>query len=74
MIISVAGIETERVFASSAPLPHTEHDVTEALAIASLLCRSPTSVGALVKIARAEASAPHSVACYCFSPVPEDLV
>jgi hypothetical protein len=49
----LAGIEAERLF-NGTTLPNTEHDLTEATAIARLICRSPASVDAYLEFARVE--------------------
>jgi hypothetical protein len=53
VLVSLAGIEAELLVGGSA-LPNTEHDLTEARAIASLLCRSPASINAFIEFPRCE--------------------
>jgi hypothetical protein len=49
----LAGVEAERLFVGTM-LPGTAHDLEEAIAIAALICRSPSSIDAYLAFARAE--------------------
>jgi hypothetical protein len=53
VLVSLAGAEAELLFGGPL-LPNTAHDLIEARALASLLCRSPTSIDAYIEFARCE--------------------
>ena len=57
VIALLSGIEAEKRFGGGELLRGTAHDLIEARAVASLLCRSPSSVDAYLAFAEAEAAA-----------------